>query len=289
MKRITLVAIFCLALCSCDKKFTGENMVDKKNLITVKINQPGADFKNHYPGIVRVERQPAGITFYQINWKANAKGIVKLDMNDSSFAFDRVLGLIGSENNEEENLGIYQIVITSSITDADKISHEDARKEFFSILKQIKNSGWSPIIPFTAPRLRGRDMLNYLLESGNPTTLDADYELNIDEWMKIENLTSWEFEKGKVFLDVSFVRSAAELEDQKSMTYIVRYSIKSDVAYFKEFIDPGATDPWKLLLPGELKNSAERRRHLENSLEKTGIKIDKTYTNPKPPIVSGDD
>ena len=279
-----LAAIFFFALCSYERRILKERIADGNNTITIRIGQPGIDLKNQYPDAVKVERQPAGITFYQVNWRAAEKGKVKLDMSNSSLVFDDVLGMVGTEDNSEKNPGIYRLTIISKTTDSNHISHEDARIKFLSILKKIKSSGWSTLIPFTAPRLRGKDMVNYLLESKNPTALDSSYDLSISEWMNIDNLTSWEFNKGNTFLEVSFSRTSEEIGAQPFTSYVVRYTVKSDVAYFKEFIDPNATEPWESLLIDELKNYAERRRSLEELLEKDGIKIDKEYMNPKPPI-----
>jgi hypothetical protein len=288
MKRIILASVFFFALCSCERRISKERISDGNNTITIRIGHPGIDLKNQYPGAVKVERQPAGLTFYQVNWRATEKGKIKLDMSDSSFVFDDVLGMIGTEDNGEKNPGIYRLTIISKITDSNHISHEDARIKFLSILKKIKSSGWSTLIPFTAPRLRGKDMVNYLLESKNPTALDSSYDLSMSEWMNIDNLTSWEFNKGNIFLEVSFSRNSEEIGAQPFASYVVRYTVKSDVAYFKEFIDSNATEPWESLLIDELKNSAERRRSLEELLEKNGIKIDKEYMNSKPPISSID-
>ena len=251
--------------------------------IHVKINESGAEFKNRHPEIVRVTHQPVGVSFYKIDWDEKNKGVIFVDVDKHSFEIDNALGLTGSENDDLKNDGISQLNIVSGLTGPNGISHQAAREKFLMILTGLRNAGWRSVIPFSAPRLRGKDMLAYLLDLQRPTTLDASYQPSLDEWMQLPDLTTWEFYADRTFLRVNFVRDANRLDVSKPGAYVVNFTLDSDLNYFKEFISPLQREKWRDRLPAELKEADTRRKSIEAELLQKGLRIDETYRDPPIP------
>lgn len=66
-----------------------------------------------------------------------------------------------------------------------------------------------------------------MLESGT-SSLDPNYELTLDEWMKIKNYTSWKFYADHHYLSVFFERKNDQMDPKQSGTYLVRYELETE-------------------------------------------------------------
>lgn len=285
-KKIYLFAftliIFFLIIFTFNKNSETNGMTSNK-IIRVRVNEPGIELKNRYPETVRTTHQPVGVTFYKIDWNAKNKGVVLVDMSKHSFEVDNTLSFIGSETDDLKNEGMSQLNVVSGLTGPNGISHQDAHKKFLTILNSLKSAGWQSVIPFSAPRLRGKDMLTYLLDSQRPTTLDAAYLPSLEEWMKLPDLATWEFYAERTFLRVNFVRDNSKLDVSKPGAYVVNFTLESDLNYFRGFVPPLQREQWQDRLPIELKQADARRKLLETELLQKGVRIDENYQDPPIP------
>ena len=254
--------------------------------VTIKIGELGSEFQNRYPSQVKINKQPAGIDFYSIDWDARPRGTVKIDHGKNSFVVEDVLGLqtsIDLELPKEgfDSISIYAGLATSN--DQGLIPHDEARDKFYAILKAIEQKGWSVITPRSRPRLVGQNRLNYAFKVSNSIGLDTQYLPTLDEWMQIENLTDWNFYKDRQFLTVHFKRERTLLNPAKPGSYLLTFSLRSEAEHYRAYVGPDNRARWKELLPAELATRPDKRAKAEAALKAQGIKIDETYQDPPLP------
>ncbi len=214
MLRAFLLLFLNMALLSgCQEKPRKETMSISN--VTIQIGEKGEAFANRYPNEVKINRQPAGLDFYRIGWKASQNGVATVENGKHSFSLEGVIGVVGTQNNDYPTEGISEWDITVGITGPNGIHHDDARKKMFAILQQLLKAGWKTSIPLDKPRIRGKDMLNYLLKDGKYTTLDADYTPTLEEWMQIDSSGIWELYADHMFLKVTFMRESTLTDPTK--------------------------------------------------------------------------
>ena len=181
--------------------------------------------------------------------------------------------------------GAYQYSINAGITDPDLISHDEARLKTYALLKKIEQAGWKILISENDPRITGKDRLNYVLTVTNSIGLDTKYIPTLEEWMRIENLTSWSFYADRQYLTVYFQRERTLLDPVKPGSYLLTYKLKSETENYRGYVGPSNRPRWKELLPGELLDLKQRRAKAEAELKAKGIAIDETYQDPPLPIL----
>ncbi|MBB3225402.1 hypothetical protein [Pseudoduganella umbonata] len=267
----------------CTDSNNNELAIMPNTVITLTLHETGDSFHKRHPDLVRVTRQPLGLSFYKAQWSSRSRGTVKIAAGNRLLQVEDVLSLIGTQDDDIRTEGISTVHLTSGITGPHGITHEAARDYFFAVLSRLRNEGWKSSIPFDDPRLRGKDMLNYQMAVGSSTPLDADYKPTLQEWIKLEDRSAWELYSDSAFLRISFKRAPNPDNPSGPGVYLVHYDLDSSVNHFKGFVDPLRREEWKALLPAELKDLAARRSKAEAALREKGIPIDTDYVDPPIP------
>lgn len=259
---------------------------DSAKRIEIAIGERGDKFERKYPELVAVNPQPAGLTFYKIAWNGVNRGTLHIDAGRHGFDISNVINVVGTEDVDHKSEGISHISVISDITGPNGLSHDRARDKIYEIFNVLRRAGWRATVPFGVPRLSGRDMLEYHLKCLDTTTLDPAYKPSLEEWMRLEDFTAWEFYADGVFLEATFMRDASHLDVAKPGFYILNLVLRSDVEYFKEFVGPESRDRWVDLLPSELQNLASRRKIKENELSGTRVTLNREYIDPPLPAAA---
>lgn len=145
----------------------------KQPAVEIQVGEMGSSFAGRNADILKINRQPAGLNFYKIRFPARVKGSATLNSGTRKFVIENIFSITGTEDLEFKDEGLSEFSINCSITEADLISHDEARSKFFSMLQDLLRSGWKTTIPLGAPRLRGKEMTQYLLRSKHDATLDT--------------------------------------------------------------------------------------------------------------------
>lgn len=251
--------------------------------IIVKLHGNGSDLLARYPGIIKEDKQPAGLNFYEAERIQGREDNVEIKINGTSLNIINIKGLLATEDSERKGEGIKAVTITSTLTRDANISHEQARNLLFQIFQTISMTGWIATIPHSAPRINGKHMLNFALNSGNPHGLDPTYVPTMEEWMSLENLSSWEFHTKGAYLQIAFMRDKPKSRLDEKGAYLIKYDVISEKDYYKEFVDPEKQENWKIYLPTGLADAAKRRKELEAELQSTGVPILTEYQDPPAP------
>jgi hypothetical protein len=253
--------------------------------IELNIGEKGDAFARR-TSLVKVDRQPAGLHFYELRWPSSGKGKVKIRTSINSIPIENVLSVTGVEDADSASEGLYEIRINSTLTNSDTIAHDDARQKIFAFLERIKRAGGKTVIPRGMARIRGKDMTNFLLQSRKQTTLDPAYVPSLNEWMAHDSLTGWQFHIDRMFVKVQFMRERSLTDPTKPGAYLLSITLKSELENFRNYVKPSDREHWMDMLPFALADMAKRRAKLEDELRLQGTKIDETYTDPPVPDLS---
>jgi len=222
------------------------------------------------------------VDFYSLDWKPSTPGTVTFEHGKHTFEIENVLGVMGTQDAGYPEEGMSELDITAGITAPEFISHDEARQQMFAILQRILQAGWQITIPRSRPRLRGKDMLNYLFNEKS-TTLDATYVPTFEEWMLIESGTRWAFYADHVFLEVNFTREHTLTDPTKPGAYLIGFNLKNEAEHFRGYVGPDNRKRWKELLPAELAKLIPMRAEAEAKMRAKGVQIDETYQDPPVP------
>lgn len=253
--------------------------------VIIKIGELGSEFQKRYPSQVKINKQPAGLDFYSIDWDARPRGTIKVEHGENSFVIEGALGLQTSIDLELPKEGFDSIRIYAGITDPDLISHDEARLKVYELLKKIEQAGWRTITSRSRPRLAGKDRLSYAINASSAIGLDLDYIPSLEEWMRIENLTEWSFYANKQFLNVYFKRESSLLDPNKPGSYLLTFTLTSEIEHFRGYAGPDNRAKWKEILNSQLDKLKPLRAQREAALQAQGIKIDEAYQDPPLPIL----
>ena len=252
--------------------------------IELYIGESGKSFSAR--NATNVDRQPAGLNFYELHWPFKSMGSVIIKQGVTRLPVDYVLSVTGTEDMDLHNEGLSDIKINSAISKEERISHDEARIKTFAYLQNITQLGWAVTIPRSMARIRGKNMSDYLLQTDKYTTLDPTYVPTLNEWMQYEDRTTWEFYNDRAFLSVQITRDYTLTDPLKPGAYLLSTNIQSEAEHFRDYVDGLDRTRWKQLLHAEVKNLTRIREKKEAALRAKGVPVDETYVDPPLPDLS---
>jgi len=277
-------------LIGCEKKVTTSSSIRETRIdvipqqVTIKIGEQGQSFLKHYPMLVKIQHQPVGIDFYNIDWDRLPRGVVTVGYDKHSLVIENVLGIsAGQDLGALANEGLSEVDIKAGIASSDLITHDEARSKTYALLQSLVGKGWQPITPMSDPRLKGKARFDYVLGTDQFIGLDPSYTPTLDEWMHIESNTYWRFYANHVYLTVRFTRERTLTDPAKPGAYLLSFNVKTDLEEFRGYVKPEDRQHWKELLPAVLTKFAATRAQKETELRAKGIAIDETYHDPPVP------
>jgi hypothetical protein len=252
--------------------------------IEIYVGESGKSFATRTT--TAVDRQPAGLNFYELHWPFRSMGTVIFKQGAKRLPIENVLSVTGTEDVDLQGEGLSDIKINSSISKEEKISHDEARLKTFAYLQRITQLGWTITIPRSKARIRGKDMSDYLLQTDKYTTLDPRYVPTLSEWMRYEDRTTWEFYDNRVFLSVQITREHTLTDPLKPGAYLLSTNLQSEAEHFRDYVDGLDRPRWKQLLHVEVENAARSRKKKEAEFIQKGVAIDEAYVDPPLPDLS---
>lgn len=118
------------------------NLMAGKHAIELYIGEKGDAFARRNPTIANVDRQPAGLNFYELQWSTHAMGAVVIKQGNLRLGIDNVISVTSTEDTDFSNEGISEIKINSALTNSQTISHDEARLKTLAYLQKINELGW---------------------------------------------------------------------------------------------------------------------------------------------------
>jgi len=274
-KLIFLVLL--LFIISCDQKSEESPM----NTITIKIGESGNDFlsRNKLADKASVDKQPAGLNFYEYHWKSTSLGTVRLDHGEYSFDIPFVLGLTGTEDTEFMQDGIDKFLVQAGVSAAEKMLHDEARQEIIKLINKLVSLGWKRFIYYQEPRLKEKDAF-YFNQKDDIYGLPVDYTPSLDEWMSIR-VGRWYLYAGDIFLQIEVRRDKKLMAANQEGAYLLAFNFMSSARHGKAEFTGDDRERWKDLWIEHIKTQKKERYKKEADLSRLGMEIYSDYAEPK--------
>ncbi|MFC5473712.1 hypothetical protein [Paraherbaspirillum soli] len=264
------------------------NLLEKKTVmhsnVVVEIGESGKDFAQKYKEIVDVNDRNPGSHFYRVNWSDGTLGTVIIKNGSSNLAVDSVLSVMGNSDDTYPTEGISGFSISMGLPPRNNVLHDDARLKFYALLQRIQEAGWKRWIDPSMPRLNGTEALRYQMseiENGaGLLSLDPSYVPSLDIWMKIKDMTGWQFYLNDVYMNVQLMRDKKRMDPNLPGAYFLTLGLESKDSFQRSEQTFEDRQRWKELYPAVRTRQAEERLHSEEKLSNLGFKIDAKYQNP---------
>ena len=227
-----------------------------------------------------VDRQPAGLNFHDQRWNTKSKGTVQVANGDYSFTIPNVLSLMGTEDTEHLNEGIYKFSVRSGITPDEFISHDQARIQFMAMLRSLVALGWQPIVSHSEPRLSGKQAIKYAIQNMGADIIDPQYTPALNEWMEIDSDISCAFHANNVFLDVGFRRNLNYMDKNGEGVYLLNFTLTTKETIARSHFSGNEREQWQTLWVDTMKKLKLIRYQKEVELIKQGYHINTQYVDP---------
>jgi hypothetical protein len=281
MKNILLITAALVLLSGCRE--SNEEAVTMDSKVILKINEAATEYVERNKDLIKIVNRPPGVKFYTARWDQKKSGTAIFEHKDNTLSVGNVISITAMNNSSPSEEGLTKFHINSGLTPTDLIDHDQARKEFVLILKNVRKTGWNIFINEGDPRLRGKAMLDFVLSESPVSSMDADYEPTFAEWMNIPSNRPWHFYANHVYLTISFTREPTLLDPQRPGSYLISYTIESENEHYRSYITPKQKAQWKSALPSHLEYLPAMRTKKESEFRARGIKIDETYQDPPIP------
>lgn len=248
--------------------------------LIIRLGEAGEVFQKRISSGVHVNRQPAGINFYGLDWDREPYAWVRFVQGDHSLDIHHVNGAQTSEDLEVfKEEGFTEWTVHALLDPKQEIQHEEAAARIHKLLRAAMDAGWKQYVDEGDPRLRGQARLSIVLEGSAWVGLDARHEPSLQDWMKIPDRTPWKLCVEGAFMEVSFTRQALSKSDAGKAVYLMKFNIKSQNEYLRNGVESDQLAKWREVLPAVLKRAAAQRAEEERALRARGFEIDESYSD----------
>jgi hypothetical protein len=250
-------------------------------VIKFAIGEKGNDFlaRNSLSQSQHVDRQPAGINFYQYSWPVKQLGSVEIEHGALSFTIPYALALNAEEDVSKLDAGLDSLFVSAGITKADLVGHEEAKNTTYAFLDGLLKRGWRPFIAFDDPRLQGEMAFRYYQED-DLYSIPPDYLPTLSQWMQIDK-DQWRLYGDGIFLTIRLMRDNSKLDINAPGAYLLNFSMQSKTFFARNEFSGQEREQWQNLWVDRMKQAKKSRYEKEALLTKRGFIIDSTYQDPK--------
>jgi hypothetical protein len=290
----SLLFILTLSITGCD---TGTNKEENSSMNSNNSSQPlvfivgekPADFVQRMKNIgqpIGVDRQPAGLNFYTIDYPQDTRKIAQIEHGPYSFDIPPVMGFMGMESMRLPELGIKLLDFTFvRKDDGQKNTHEQAREFFIGYIKMLADLGWRRYQQPDSPRLSGPQSYQYILEEEDLTYVpDLNIIPSLNTWKALEDTHIWTLYADDLFMKIKYRREQDPSDKNKtpneSAYYIFSLEITTRDEYAKGYMKFEQRDTWKQHWAPIIKKLKTLRYKKEAELMDKGYVIDTNYQDP---------
>ncbi|WP_082402980.1 hypothetical protein [Neisseria sp. 74A18] len=268
--------------------------------VSITLPESAQHFSQRF--IENYQGPPADAEFFNVNVHPvyfNSEKTVLFEHGKHTFKLPYV-GMINAyeDSGHKPFLGISDYVIYADLGKASNISDEEARQNFYRLIRQMHQAGWRDLIYRSEPRIKRNrknaaaffeiedGWLNEKWTSGIPTTI----ELTAEEWKKLPHRARL----GDLYADgviVSFSLGKDDSEQYRDKYGNGQYALVVTIeAYWnqvrlnaqEQFGKPTYNDA----LNKQFKSHAIYRKMEEDKARAQGFEIDESYQDPPiPPLI----
>lgn len=238
-----------------------------------------ADFLKYTYG--NKERQPAGMDFMRLIWRAPQLGKVKIITEQSDLDIDNVLMAYGVEIGRYSNDGIQIISVDSSLNYDEYVTNDEAYTAYVALVQEYLDKGWKQyFLPFDA-RIDQRDNIKHIQEKRR--AISPSHILTKEEWdiLLAESLMGVMYihlYNDEILLNLSLERKTSALAEK--VQYHVSYRFRT-IKYTTLNLIPDSAEmnleELKAAFNAKLERNVKNRQEIEADRIKEGYRIDEDY------------
>ena len=281
---IILVVLSVFFVLSCDSQSILSKEKDMSSkIVTLQLGEPAESFVKRLGLDERrdVDHQPVGMNFYKKNFKTGNMPTLRIEHGEYSFEVPNLFGyrlteIIDKKNDGINSLSIYWLFHNDS---SKKTSHDEARLAMMAFLKQLTDLGWRNVIGYSAPRLAGEESYLYR-QSDSIYSPDPTYLPDMDAWMKLKTMSSWQLHADGVLLEVNFQRNSGYMDPADNSDYLLMLDVYPIERKAKSNFKDEEKEKWQELWVDKIKIFKLKRYQKEAELIKQGYHIDTSYQDP---------
>ena len=252
--------------------------------IDIEVGESPQALMGRYGKAVDVDNkneQAYGVIFYAVDWPASSQGAVVIKNKKNELRLDTVLRVSGSFDKAYAEEGISDYSISLGIPPRNNVTHDQARLKFYDMLKRIQQAGWKRYVGMSDARLSGAEsMRRQLSDLYEIVMLDPSYVPSLEDWMKLEDITTWRFYLNGVYMDVQMYRDSERMKVDEPGAYFVSIKLEAYDSYWRTAFDEPDRPHWRELLPDLQRRMRAERAKAEHKLKAQGYTIDSDYRNP---------
>ncbi len=250
---------------------TGKQMNQR---VAIHLGEKGSSFVQRIGrDSIRLNKQPAGLNFYDLDWPDSTSGQIHFEHSVHSFDLSTVLGMMGTEDVDRANTGIYQWDISFGLPPRNAIPHEQARLQVMALLRMLQDKGWKQHYSRDSARIKGRSALFGLF-------LDTRYVPSFEEWMALGDGSMWRLQADGVYLSLQMWRDDKHLDPQQPGAYFMSMELHGEEDEVRGYFLHAERDKWRELWSERMKEADERRAKKEAEARTKGYQIDTDYQDP---------
>ncbi len=248
--------------------------------LKIKVGESGKEFlqRNNLDSRDNVDRQPVGLNFHEHDWSTKNPGTVHVEHGPYSFVIPHALGVMGSENADRMEEGLYKFKVTALISTNRPTPHDEARLAFDALLQTLIQAGWKTFFLYEDPRLNGEEAFKYSL-GDSTVAFPIDYSPTLDEWMTISS-GHWRLYAGDLFFNVDIWRDYKRMDPQKPGAYLLSFTLYGKEQLGRTYVKSKDRDHWQTLWVDIIKGLKKERYATEKKLQRMGYTIDTSYVEP---------
>lgn len=284
--RISLILFFSF-LAACDNHSAQTNILDSDGsmspqLFTIKLGIQPHDFiqSNGLDAKKNVNEQPAGMNFYQHRWPSENRGSVFFEHGKYSFQLVNVLSVMGVENLDYPDKGLYEFSINAGGAPQSLDFHDAIRKRFLTFLQELKEKGWGSYLYYSDPRLLPDDAIKYVLTEDSFYAIPLGYSITLEQWMQFKD-ANWMLYADGVFLEITFNRDRNAMDPSGYGSYLFSYKLFGANERGANQMKSNDRPRWQELWVDKIKELKKLRYAKEAELIEKGYTIDTDYIDPK--------
>ena len=244
--------------------------------IIMVIDEDIKDFNERLGSYFKGSTHETGLKFLKLDLDEKSNSI-ELKAEDSSVVFDSPLGIrvVVDEINK-----INDFSFSLGLDSQRKMSHDDAIKKMYLLLKQITDAGWRRYISRSSPRICGEEVLTYRKSNFGQgyMVLDDTYQMTLEEWLSMSTY-SWSFYYKNIgFMDLNLHREGLNSSIIGNDAYFLEVQISSvENSERENYRKKEDKDNWKVLVGKNLKREENQRIEREEKAIKDGFHICTEY------------
>jgi hypothetical protein len=289
MSWLWILCFFILVGCDVSKSGDQNKLSSEPVIINIGLGQSVDVLLNGSPVQFTEDCLAAvGMCWYEVRRNGKGQSLINVSVNqpEGAVLIERVVGLSvvikGARTKPVEDLTVALRGLP------DNSSHEENKKLVYSLITNLKASGWKQYYYPSDPRIPGSELHKFDWQRSvfgdKPLThprFDVDYEMSLPDWLAPGDFYDWYMYSGDYVSHIRVWRSDSPTHPAKTGIYLISVEFMSLDNFWRRDFKEAVRPKWKELFPAHLQQLRNKRLVTEARAKAAGVSIDENYLPPR--------